>query len=79
MYQANIPAFRLDFNSPRPTLNCEDMQNIAAPALVLAGAERVAQCLKGRSLAKIPQGTHHSQLNHSQEFNDTVLAFLAKH
>jgi pimeloyl-ACP methyl ester carboxylesterase len=61
----------------------------AAPALVLAGgwspnglqktSERVAQCLKAGTLAKIPRGLHHLQLDHAQEFNDTVLAFLAKH
>ena len=66
---------------------CEDMQSIAVPALVLAGgrspkglqntSERVAQCLKAGSLAKISQGTHPLQLDHAQEFNDTVLAFLA--
>jgi non-heme chloroperoxidase len=89
MYLANIPAFRLDFNSPRPPLICEDMQSIAAPALVLAGgrsptglqrtAERVAQCLKRGNILRFPQATHHMQLDHPQEFNDTVLAFLAKH
>jgi len=65
------------------------MQRIAAPALVLAGGrspkglqrtwELVAERLKVGSLAKILQGTHHLQLDHPQEFNDTVLAFLAKH
>lgn len=38
MYMANTPAFRLDLNSPRPTLACNDMQKIGAPVLVLAGS-----------------------------------------
>lgn len=86
MYRANVPAFRLDYTAPRP-LTCKDIQRIAAPALVLTGgqspmqqtAERVAQCLKTGNLVRIPQGTHHLQLDHPQEVNDAVLAFLAKH
>ncbi len=89
IYRANVAAFRLDFTAPRPTLTCEDIQRIAAPALVLTGgrspmglqqmAEGVAHCLKGGNILKLPQATHHMQLDHPHEFNDTVLAFLAKH
>lgn len=89
IYRANVPAFRLDFTSPRPPLTCEDIQRIAAPALVLAGgrspmglqqmSEAVARCLKSGNMITLPQATHHMQLDHPHEFNDTVLAFLAKH
>ena len=89
VYRANVPAFRLDFTSPRPSLSCEDIQRIAAPALVLTGgrspmglqqmAAGVAHCLKGGNILRFPQATHHMQLDHPQEFNDAVLAFLAKH
>jgi pimeloyl-ACP methyl ester carboxylesterase len=87
MYLANVPAFRLDLTAPRPTLTCEDIRRIAAPALVLTGgrspmqqtATGAAHCLKSGSLLKLPQATHHMQLDHPQEVNDAVLAFLAKH
>jgi pimeloyl-ACP methyl ester carboxylesterase len=84
MYMANTRAFTLDFNSPRPTLGCTEIQKIGAPALVLAGsrspllrtAQAVAQCLKASNLVTIPHGTHHIQLDRAQEFNEAVLAFL---
>ena len=89
IYRAHVPAFRLDFTAPRPPLTCDEMQRIAAPALVLTGGRSpmglqqmsagVARCLKGGSMLSLPQATHHMQLDHPQEFNDTVLAFLAKH
>lgn len=89
IYLANFPAFRLDFESPRPNLNCEDIQRVAAPALVLTGgrsaiglqqvAAGVAHCLKSGSFLKLPQATHHMQLDHPQQVNEAVLAFLAKH
>jgi non-heme chloroperoxidase len=89
IYRANVPAFRLDFTAPRPPLTCDDMQRIAAPGVVLTGGRcsmelqqmspGVARCLKGGNILKLPQATHHMQLDHPQEFNDTVLAFLAKH
>jgi non-heme chloroperoxidase len=89
MYLANVQAFQLDFTSPRPALTCEDLQRIAAPTLVLTGgrspmglqqtAMGVARCLKGGNILKLPQATHHMQLDSRQEVNDAVLAFLAKH
>lgn len=87
MYLANVPAFKLDFDSPRPTLACIDMQRIGVPALVVAGsrspllrtAQGVTQCLKAAKLETIPQGTHHLQVDHAQEFNNVVLEFLVKH
>lgn len=89
VYMVNVPAFRLDFTSPRATFGCEDLQRIAAPALVLSGgrspvgfqqeATRVAGCLKNAKILRFPEGTHHMQLDHSREFNDAVLAFLAEH
>ena len=85
----NVLAFQLDFTSPRPALTCEDLQRIAAPTLVLTGgrspmglqqtAMGVARCLKGGNILKLPQATHHMQLDSPQEVNDAVLAFLAKH
>ena len=89
MYRVNVPAFRLDFMSPRPGVSCEDIQKIATPALVLTGgrsskglqqmAGGVANCLKRATILKVPQATHHMQHDHPQQFNDAVLAFLAKH
>lgn len=87
MYVANIPAFRLDSTTPRPALTCEDIQRIAAPALVVTGgrspmqqtAAEVAHCLKAGNILRLPQATHHMQLDHPQEVNEAVLTFLAKH
>ena len=89
IYRVNVPAFRLDFTSPRPSLSCEDIHRIAAPALVLTGgrspmglqqmAAEVAHCLKDGKVLRLADATHHMQLDHSREFNDAVLAFLAKH
>jgi len=39
----------------------------------------VARCLKNGNILKLPQATHHMQLDSPQEVNDAVLAFLAKH
>jgi pimeloyl-ACP methyl ester carboxylesterase len=87
MYMANIPAFRLDLTAPRPTLTCEDIQKIAAPALVLTGgrspmeptAAGAAHCLKDGKLVTLPLATHHMQLDHPHEVSDAVLEFLANH
>lgn len=89
IYIVNAPAFELDFTAPRQPLSCEDLQRITAPALVLTGgrsaaglqqvAAGVARCLKNGSVLKLPQATHHMQLDHPEEVNDAVLGFLAKH
>ena len=89
IYVANVPAFELDFTAPRQPVACEDLHRIPVPALVLTGgrsaaglqqvAAEVARCLKSGSILKLPQATHHMQLDHPQEVNDAMLEFLAKH
>jgi pimeloyl-ACP methyl ester carboxylesterase len=89
MLMANIAAFELDFQSPRPRFTCDDARQIGAPSLVVSGSrsaaglqrisEVLAQCLKVGSLLKIPQATHWLQADHAQVFNNAVVDFLGKH
>jgi len=89
MLLANISAFELDFQSPRPPFTCNDARQIGAPSLVVTGSlsaaglqrisEVLAKCLKAGNLVKIPQATHWLQSDHAQLFNDTVLNFVGKH
>ena len=89
IYVVNVPALKLDFTAPRQPLSCEDLQRISVPALVLTGgrsatglqlvAVEVARCLKNGNILKLPQATHHMQLDHPREVNDAMLEFLAKH
>jgi len=89
MFLANIAAFELDFQSPRPPFTCDDARRIGVPALVATGgrsaaglqriSEVLARCLKGGSLVRIPQATHWLQSDHSRAFNDAVLDFVEKH
>jgi pimeloyl-ACP methyl ester carboxylesterase len=89
MLLANISAFELDFQSPRPPFTCNDARQIGAPSLVATGSrsaaglqrisEVLAKCLKAGSLVKIPQATHWLQSDHAQLFNDAVLDFIGKH
>jgi len=89
MLMANIAAFELDFQSPRPRFTCDDARQIGAPSLVATGSrsaaglqrisEVLAQCLKAGSLLKIPQATHWLQSDHAHVFNKAVVDFLRKH
>jgi non-heme chloroperoxidase len=89
MLLTNVPAFRLDFNSRRPTLTCDDAGRVAVPVLVLSGnrsasglqriAETAARCIKGAELVRLSQATHWMQHDHARAFNKAVLGFLARH
>ena len=89
MLLANIAAFELDFQSPRPRFTCDDARQISVPSLIATGSgsaaglqrisEVLAQCLKAGSLVKITQATHWLQSDHAQAFNEAVLDFLARH
>ena len=89
MLFANIPAFELDFQSPRPSFTCDDARQIRLPSLVASGgrsalglqriSEALARCLPDGRLVKISEATHWLQSDHAQAFNKAALEFLGSH
>jgi non-heme chloroperoxidase len=87
MLLANVPAFQLDFTSPRAPLTCDDARRVAVPVLIVFGdrspvglqrmATAAANCIRGARLVKIRQATHWLHHDQAQAFNDAVLEFLA--
>ena len=67
----------------------DDLPNVDVPTLVIHGdsdgivpfeasGARTAELIKGAQLHVIKGGPHGINASHAQEFNDTVIAFLAK-
>ena len=73
---------------PPPSLTCESLKSIQAPALVTRGenthaqyrmiAEKAAGCLRNASLAIIPAAGHDAPMRNPGVFNATLLSFLQK-
>ena len=72
-----------------PPIRCEDVQKVKAPTLLLDGErspnmfrlinDRVEHCLPGVERAMIKAASHQMEVENPQAFNETVLAFIAKH
>jgi non-heme chloroperoxidase len=89
----NGPEFRLEVNTPVDhyftTFDCDEARQIHAPTLLLTGevspvflhqiVDELARCLPNVERAMIPRASHGMHNMNPQAYNDTVLAFLAKH
>jgi non-heme chloroperoxidase len=72
-----------------PPTTCEDVQKVKAPTLLLDGEfspkffrlsnDMLQRCLPSAVRATIPAASHGLEVENPQAFNETVLAFLAKH
>jgi pimeloyl-ACP methyl ester carboxylesterase len=72
-----------------PPTTCEDVQKVKAPTLLVEGEispkmfhlvdDVLEHCLPSVKRATIPAASHQMQVENPQAFNDTVLAFIAKH
>jgi non-heme chloroperoxidase len=72
-----------------PPTTCEDVQKVKAPTLVVDGErspkmfrlinDRLEHCLPSVERAMIPAASHQMEVDNPQAFNETVLAFIAKH
>jgi len=72
-----------------PPITCEDVQKVKAPTLLLDGElspkvfhlvnDMVEHCLPNVERATIPAASHGLEFENLQAFNETVLAFIAKH
>jgi non-heme chloroperoxidase len=72
-----------------PPIGCEDVQKVKAPILLLDGErspkmfrlinDRLEHCLPSVERATIPAASHQMEVENPQAFNETVLAFIAKH
>jgi pimeloyl-ACP methyl ester carboxylesterase len=72
-----------------PPTTCEDVQKVKAPILVLDGEhspkifhlvnDMLEHCLPSVERATIPAASHGLEFENPQAFNETVLAFIAKH
>ena len=75
-----------DFYAPT---TCEDVQKVKAPTLLLDGElspkmfhlinDMLEHCLPSAERATIPAASHGVHFQNPQAFNETVLAFIAKH
>ena len=75
-----------DFYAPT---TCEDVQKVKAPTLLLDGElslklfhfinDMLEHCLPSAERATIPAASHGVHFENPQAFNETVLAFIAKH
>ena len=69
-----------------PPTKCEDVQKVKAPTLLLDGElspkmfhlinDMLEHCLPN---ATIPAASHQMEVENPQAFNETVLAFIARH
>jgi pimeloyl-ACP methyl ester carboxylesterase len=72
-----------------PPITCEDLQKVRVPALLLDGElspkmfrlinDMLDRCLPRKERATIPAASHGLEFENPQAFNETVLAFIAKH
>ena len=72
-----------------PPTTCEDVQKLKAPTLLLDGElspkmfhlinDMLEHCLPSGERAMIPAASHGLEFQNPQAFNETVLAFIAKH
>lgn len=72
-----------------PSTTCEDVQKVKAPTLLVDGElspkvfhlvdDMLERCLLSVERATIPAASHQMEVENPQAFNDTVLAFIAKH
>ena len=72
-----------------PPTTCEDVQKVKAPTLLLYGElspkmfhlinDMLEHCLPSAERAMIPAASHGLEFENPQAFNETVLAFIAKH
>ena len=72
-----------------PPITCEDVQKVKAPTLLLDGErspkvfhlvnDMLEHCLPRVERATIPAASHGLEVENPQAFNETVLAFIAKH
>jgi non-heme chloroperoxidase len=72
-----------------PPTTCEDVQKVKAPTLLLDGEhspmmfhlvnDMLKHCLPSIERATIPGASHGLEVENPQAFNETVLAFIAKH
>ncbi|MET4197999.1 alpha/beta hydrolase [Bradyrhizobium sp. LA6.12] len=72
-----------------PPTTCEDVQKVKAPTLLVDGElspkvfhvvdDMLEHCLPSVERATIPAASHQMEVENPQAFNDTVLAFIAKH
>lgn len=72
-----------------PPTTCEDVQKVKAPTLLVDGErspkmfrlinDRLEHCLPSVERAMIPASSHQMEVDNPQAFNETVLAFTAKH
>jgi non-heme chloroperoxidase len=72
-----------------PPITCEDVQKVKAPTLLLDGElspkmfhlinDMLDHCLPSKERAMIPAASHGLEFENPQAFNETVLAFIAKH
>ena len=72
-----------------PPTTCEDVQKVKAPTLLVDGElspkmfhvidDMLEHCLPSVERATIPAASHQMEVENPQAFNETVLAFIAKH
>jgi non-heme chloroperoxidase len=72
-----------------PPTTCEDVQQVKAPTLLIDGElspkmfhlinDMLEHCLPSAERAMIPAASHGLEFENPQGFNETVLAFIAKH
>jgi pimeloyl-ACP methyl ester carboxylesterase len=72
-----------------PPTTCEDVQKVKAPTLLVDGElspkmfhvidDMLEHCLPSVERATIPAASHQMEVENPQGFNETVLAFIAKH
>ncbi|WP_245311008.1 alpha/beta fold hydrolase [Bradyrhizobium valentinum] len=72
-----------------PPTTCEDVQKVKAPTLLIDGElspkmfhlinDMLERCLPSVERAKIPAASHQMEVENPQAFNETVLAFIARH
>jgi non-heme chloroperoxidase len=72
-----------------PPITCEDVRKVKAPTLLVDGErspkvfhlvnDMLEHCLPSVERATIPAASHQMEVENPQAFNETVLAFIAKH
>jgi non-heme chloroperoxidase len=72
-----------------PPTTCDDVQKVKAPTLLVDGElspkmfhvidDMLEHCLPSVERATIPAASHQMEVENPQAFNETVLAFIAKH
>lgn len=75
--------------NPFPPVNCEDLQKIKTPVLVVEGeispkillmiAEELKRCIPNSERASLPNTSHGLEYENPAAFNEVVLRFLDKH